>query len=127
MLLLVVHDQDSWDCKRLKTKLIERIESAGEPQTYKIRIACRELENWYLGDLQALEQVYPNSSASRLQNKARYRQVDTLTGTVEMRKITSDFSKMYCARTMGPIINLENNRSASFRQFLSGLQTLLAE
>ncbi|GHV69237.1 hypothetical protein FACS1894199_17650 [Bacteroidia bacterium] len=62
--ILIVHDQDSNDCKLLKQELINLCGNTGVP--FIIRIACRELENWYLGDMTAIESVYPETKASAL-------------------------------------------------------------
>jgi hypothetical protein len=51
---IVMRDQDTADCRRIKRKLATICTSAGRPQTV-IRIACRELEAFYLGDLKAVE------------------------------------------------------------------------
>lgn len=56
--MVVIHDQDSSNCKELKTK-IENLISPTQFQDYKIRIVCKELENWYFGDIDALEKVIP--------------------------------------------------------------------
>ena len=47
---IVLHDQDSADCRLIKQRLIEICREAGRPETL-VRIACRELESFYLGDL----------------------------------------------------------------------------
>jgi len=51
---VVVHDQDQADCLQLKGTLTELCRDAGRSDTL-VRIACRELEAWYLGDLAAVE------------------------------------------------------------------------
>ena len=109
--LLVVHDQDANDCLELKRELVDLIDGRhGGELAYCVRIACRELENWYLGSLAAVEEAYPRSKATRLLGKRRYRNVDVLAG----------------AQEMGPVIEIDGNRSPSFRQFTSGLRRLLS-
>ena len=49
-LFVIVRDQDSGDCVKIKEKLSNICLKAGKPDCL-IRIACRELESWYLGDL----------------------------------------------------------------------------
>lgn len=118
--LLVIHDQDSNDCLKLKEEL-NSICSILQPGDYLIRIACRELENWYLGDLESVESIYPDSKAAGFVNRARFRNPDVLNGSEEMMRLSSRFSKSHASREMGKIINLEQNRSASFNQLLSGI------
>lgn len=49
---IVIQDQDSWDCKKLKQKLVDLCKPTG--REYLVRIACHELESWYFGDLSAV-------------------------------------------------------------------------
>src|SRR3989339_224369 len=63
-LFVVLRDQDQGDCKKIKASLQERCRNAGKPHAL-IRIACRELENWYLGDLKAVAEVYSITSLAQ--------------------------------------------------------------
>ena len=118
--LLVIHDKDSNDCLILKAELIS-ICSDLQPGNYLIRIACKELENWYLGDLHSVDLVYPDSNASVMVHKAKFRDPDVLNGSEEMMKFSNRFSKSHASREMGKIINLDNNRSTSFNHLISGI------
>jgi len=51
---IVLRDQDRADCRKVKRALVARCIEAGRPDTV-VRIACRELEAFYLGDLRAVE------------------------------------------------------------------------
>ena len=53
---VVVHDQDSNDCVELKRELQGICAMSG--RQVLIRIACRELEAWYWGDLAAVSEAY---------------------------------------------------------------------
>jgi hypothetical protein len=56
--VIVIQDQNSSDCKKLKNSLIKLIiDNADIP--FLVRIVCRELEAFYLGDMRAVEKVYP--------------------------------------------------------------------
>lgn len=126
VLLIIIHDQDSSDCVELKRRIERLVQQEESSIRYLIRIACRELENWYLGDLGSVERLYPSSRASRLNPKSRkYRDVDKLTGSQEMKLLSREFSKTACATAMGVIIDFENNRSNSFNQLISGLDKIL--
>lgn len=54
---IIVHDQDSHDCQKLKKDLREICQNASDAQVL-IRIICHELESWFLGDLAAVAKAY---------------------------------------------------------------------
>lgn len=124
MYVLILIDQDSNDCHTLKSKILLQIPDNFE--NVVIRIVCKELENWYLGDLDSLATVYKGFNPKSLKNKAKYRNPDSLSGSEEVQKLIRDFTKTDAALRLGGIINIDNNRSVSFRNFLSGLQKLLS-
>lgn len=88
------------------------------------RIACRELENWYLGDFEAIEKVFAQVNANLFQKKAKFRNPDRLNGAEEMKKLTKDFSKAGTARKIAEHINLQQNNSNSFKQLLQGIRKI---
>lgn len=51
---VILRDQDSGDCRKIKQQLLDKCRSADKPFML-IRIASHELESWYLGDLNAVE------------------------------------------------------------------------
>jgi hypothetical protein len=122
--LLVIHDQDSNDCGKLKEELVSICPDL-KKEDFLIRIACKELENWYLGDLRSIELVYPDSKASQLINKSKFRNPDSLNGADEVLKLTSKFSKSHASRELGKIISLTENRSVSFNHLISGVSKFL--
>lgn len=125
VIILVIQDQDSSDCKVLKQSLVNLMEEARGDIKYLVRIACKELENWYLGDLKAVEQIYPKSKAGTQTNKAKFRNPDRLNGAEEMEKFSKEFAKVSCAREIAPIINIQSNKSVSFRHLVKGVLHLL--
>lgn len=122
--VLIIHDQDSNDCVKLKNSLKELCND-GIP--HLIRIACRELENWYLGDFRALESVFPEIKADKFLRKAKYRKPDRLNGAEELMQLTNRFAKIQTAREICKYINTESNNSTSFKHFIGGLQKLLVQ
>lgn len=122
--VLVIHDQDANDCIILKQKLLGLCNGATVPVL--VRIACKELENWYLGDLDSVQKVYPESKAATKKNKAKYKNPDKLNGAEEMAMLSANFTKTHAARELGSIIATEGNNSVSFGHFLSGLRQFLA-
>ncbi len=125
--LIIIQDQDSNDCIKLKESLRKLVEDNNTELPYLIRIACKELENWYLGDMQAIEKAYPNFKAIRHENKAKYRNPDNVFGAAEMEKLVKDFSKGIASRTIPNYMEIEANNSDSFNHLISGLQRFLTE
>ncbi|MBN1952584.1 MAG: DUF4276 family protein, partial [Bacteroidales bacterium] len=82
--LIVIHDQDSADCILLKKELRDLIIS-NSTITHLIRIACRELEAWYLGDLDALQAVYPRFKAEKYKNRKLFRNPDECQASHEIK------------------------------------------
>lgn len=123
--LILIHDQDSNDCKSLKDSLTALVKEVDRQLPALVRIACRELENWYLGDLEAVEQVYPDSKASKLKEKARFRNCDHLNGSEEMQRLSVNFTKSFASREIPKYMKLDTNRSVSFNHFIDGLRKFL--
>jgi hypothetical protein len=122
--LLIIHDQDSNECKVLKASLISECSNI-KSGDFLVRIACKELENWYLGDFGSIETVYPDIRISGLTRKAKFRNPDRLNGSEEMNILIRHFSKSHASRELGRIINIENNNSPSFNCLITGIAKLL--
>ena len=124
--LIVLCDQDSADCQIVKKKLRVICQENGHPQSL-IRIACRELESWYLGDLQAVENALELNGLARKQERARYRTPDNLAHAAqELERLTKRvYQKVSGSRQIGPHLDLNKNRSPSFGVFVAGIQGLL--
>ena len=54
---VIVRDKDSADCKEVKQRLTDLCVKAGRSDSV-VRIACHEMESWFLGDLAALGQAF---------------------------------------------------------------------
>ena len=122
---IILRDQDSGDCIQVKGKLQELCRSAGVNNAL-IRIVCRELESWFLGDLLAVESGLGIRNISGLQNKRKFRDPDKLGNpSEELKKLNHNhYNKISGARKISPYLDLENNKSKSFIQFLSGVDKL---
>ena len=70
---VVMRDQNGADCRDVKAKLVDLCLSGGRPDAL-VRIVCRELEAWYLGDRNALLQAFPEEPRyiERELNKRRF-------------------------------------------------------
>lgn len=123
--LIVIQDQDSNDCVVLKQGLIDLIQAQNLYQPHLVRIACKELENWYLGDMQAIEAVYPTFKAKTHQRKAKYRHSDNIFGADDLERQIKDFSKGYASKNIPKNMILDKNTSPSFNHLISGVQRFL--
>ena len=125
-LFLVMRDQDSADCQKVKKKLVEICTNAGKPHAL-VRVACRELESFYLGDLAAVEKGLNLANIAKLQNKSIYRDPDkAVNPRDELMKLTNDtYQNVMGSRKIAPFLSLENNRSRSINALITGLQRLL--
>ena len=125
---LVILDQDFEDCLKLKNELREKVASAGKSDMTLIRIACRELESFFFGDLAAVETALNVSGLSDQQNNSKYRNPDMIDyDGGELKRITSNkYRKGSGSREISRYLKLDgSNRSKSFNSLISGLRMLL--
>lgn len=126
-IFLIMRDQDSGDCREIKKGLQEKVRSAGKGDVSLVRIACHELESFYLGDLAAVEEGLSLSGLKERQEQGKYRNPDALANPAEeMYKITDfQYQKIAGSRAIAPLLNLEGgNRSRSFTVLLEGIEAL---
>ena len=123
----VIRDNDGADCLELKRKLVALCKSNGRPDTL-VRIACQELEAWYLGEPDALADAFENESLRGLERKRKYRNSDLVQRpSAEIERLVPEFSKVSGARRMARHLTRERNQSASFRIFMDGLEDFVRE
>lgn len=72
---VVMRDQDSGDCRAIKAKLADLCREAGQDGVL-VRVACRELESFYLGDLAAVEQGLGLKGLKMHQQGRKFREPD---------------------------------------------------
>lgn len=126
-IFIILRDQDSGDCKVIKTKLKQKCQEANKPQTI-VRIACRELESWYIADLAAVEKAYEVTNLSSQQNKKKFKNPDILgTPSKELQLLVPEYQKINGSRAIAPYLNLENGRSRSFDHFISVINKIIQE
>lgn len=143
---LVLVDKDDDDCAVLKSEL-ERIcllsqltsrTSAAGTATFDVinRIVIEELEAWYFGDVVALTQAWPGVSTT-LGQQAKFRDPDAIAGGTHETLLRvlqragyfrglDRLPKIDSARRMGSMVERTRNQSASFQQFVTGLDELVA-
>lgn len=120
--MVILHDQDSADCRILKSNLLEKCGDYSIP--IKIRIVCRELESWYLGDLTAIERAYPEFKSNKYIGKAQFRNPDLLNAKDKLKKILPEYKEIASSREISKYLEIEQNKSESFRQFVTGIQSI---
>jgi hypothetical protein len=137
----VLVDRDDDDCLVLKKQLEDHAANArlttpaSDGVSFQVlnRIVVEELEAWFLGDPEALNQAYPKVPVS-LANQARYRDPDAIKGgTWEALEAVlikhgyhrSGLRKMQAATEIAQHMNVESNRSKSFQVFRDGVRRLV--
>jgi hypothetical protein len=140
--IVILVDEDRSDCDALKERM-EQAASAAKLITRTMagslnsharfqvlnRIAIEELEAWFFGDAQALNQAYLKVSKT-LAGRSRYQDPDSITGGTweslerELKKagyFTGGLRKIEAAKTISAFMEPERNNSKSFQVFRDGL------
>ena len=118
---VIVRDQDSADCIQVKEALKKLVDPYNRPVL--IRIACRELESWYFGDLQAVSKAY-GADVNQLSKKSKYRNPDAMGNPKdELLKLFPRHQQIDGARKIAVHMDIENNTSDSFNCFVSGVRS----
>ena len=123
---IVMRDQDSEECRQIKERLVQKCRNAGRDDAL-VRIACHELESFYLGDLTAVEQAYGVHLSS--QRSRKYRTPDALANAAdELKNITkNEYQKIDGSRRIAEHLKLDgSNCSKSFNVLISGIQRIVA-
>ena len=125
---VVLRDKDSGDCLVIKDRLATICRESGKAGTL-VRIACHELESWYLGDLRAVEQGLGIDGLARRQGSRKFCDPDRLANPVqELERLTSKgYQKISGSRSIGPHLSTDDNRSHSFKVFVSGVARMVEE
>ncbi len=130
--ILITIDQDGEDCRSLKNDLENIIKNKCHCP-HKIRIICRELESWFLGDLEAIARSYPRFKADQYRNKSDFKNIDASKQkpSVALLKIIPDFkglerlSKVAVAEKISQNLDLQNNTSTSFNATIGAIKQLI--
>ena len=120
---IVLRDQDRADCREVKRALVDCCDRAGRPDAI-VRIACRELEAFYLGDLRAVELGLRVTGLLPKQKKAKFRDPDHLHfPSLELEKLTGkQYQKVAGSRAIAPHLNLESPGSRSFHHLIQAIR-----
>ncbi len=124
---VILRDQDGGDCVAIKQKLTDLCRQT-DHKNVLVRIACHELESFYLGDLPAVEKGLGLKGIAEQQNTSKFRLPDHLGNpSEEMTMLTrGKYQKMAGSRAIAPHLNLSANRSHSFNVLLAGIRRLVA-
>jgi hypothetical protein len=122
---IIVRDKDKADCIELKQRLVQLCSDAGRADSL-VRIACHELESWFLGDLAAVEQAFSIENLSVKQKTKKYRDPDKLANaSEELAKLVKGYRKVSGAEKIATHMIINKNYSHSFNCFISGINRLI--
>lgn len=119
---IIMRDQDSSDCTKIKQNLQRKCLEANKPNAV-IRIACKELESWYLADLMAVSRAYDTPNLANHQDKEKYRNPDILNGpSLELKRLIPEYQKIDGSRRIAQYLDINNSRSKSFFHFIKSIK-----
>jgi hypothetical protein len=119
---IVVRDSDNGDCRALKQRLVGLCRARPEAV---VRIACQELEAWYLGDPAALAAAFGDARLAEIGQRARFRDPDGVVQPARaLVELVPSFQKVSGARLLGPLLDPARNMSSSFRALIDAVQRL---
>jgi len=127
---IVLRDQDSHPaCVDLKKRLLDLCAATGKAERCLVRIACRELETFYLADLLAVEKGLAMDGLSGLQQSRKFRNPDLLgSPNAELKTLTkSAYEKVAGSRAIGQYLALDNARSPSFLNLIAAIRRMESE
>jgi hypothetical protein len=120
---VVLRDQDSGDCITIKRRLKTLCEQSNKPDTL-VRIVCRELESWFLGDLAAIEAGLDLTGLAQRQGEKKFRNPDNHNNAKQILTELTDgrYRRTSSAREISYHLDPQNNTSHSFRVFVEGVK-----
>jgi hypothetical protein len=122
---VIVHDKDRANCIEVKNRLVQLCVQAGRPDSL-VRIACHELESWFLGDLAAVEKAFNIKKLAEQQQNRKYKIPDKLSNaSEELEKLVKGYRKISGAKKIATHMTIEQNYSHSFNCFITGVNGLI--
>ncbi len=122
---VVMRDQDSANCRQVKDNIVQLCKTAGRPDVL-VRVVCRELEAWYIGEPGALGRAFPEARTRvvRELRRSRYRDPDAVVRPSDaIAEMIPEFQKLSGARRMADFLSREN-LSRSFQVIVEGVEEL---
>lgn len=125
---IVLRDQDAGDCRLIKSQLKALCEEAGKPDAV-VRIACRELEAFFLGDLNAVELATGVSRLHERQGAEKFRATDEIQQPARELKILvgEHYRKIAGARSIAAYLDLNRPGSRSFGHLLGAIRSAVQQ
>ena len=125
---VIVRDNDGADCEAVLKRITGLCAAAGRPDTL-VRLACQELEAWYLGDLAAVAAAFELPKANSPAHRKKFAAPDAWQKpSVELERLAPCFQKGAGARAMAQHLREpEHNRSYSYGKFVTGVRRLAGE
>ncbi|CAK0747669.1 DUF4276 family protein [uncultured Gammaproteobacteria bacterium] len=118
---VVIRDKDRDDCVGLKQSLVTLCAKAGRPDTL-VRIACHELEAWYIGDPAGMATAFASPALAAIAKKKKFRNPDIIQKpSLEIKILYPGFQKIRGARSVADHLSYTRNNSKSFRILIEGL------
>lgn len=123
---IVMRDQDAGDCRKIKDNLLVKCQEVGKPDAV-VRIACHELESFYLGDLKAVEQGLEVKGLAKMQSQRQYRDPDSFPNPAnKLSMLTKCYEKVSGSRAIGRHLNLNDNKSRSFNVLVKAIKDIVS-
>jgi hypothetical protein len=121
---VIVRDCHAEDCRKLKSRLKRLCEREKRPTTL-VRIVCRELESWFLGDLEAVAKAFGRPGVAKLSRKRKFRDPDSLANASdELRRLVPEYQKRSGARAISTLMAPGRNSSHSFGVFWKSVRDM---
>ncbi len=127
---IVMRDQDATpDCRVAKEALLARCAEAGRQGVALVRIACHELESFYLADLAAVEAGLGMNGLAKHQSTAKFRDPDALQNPSKKLLVLTKqrYQKVSGSRVIGQHLDVGNERSSSFKNLIAGIKRMEQE
>ncbi|MBF0097250.1 MAG: DUF4276 family protein [Magnetococcales bacterium] len=138
VVVVLVDLDDRADCRQFKQQLMACLTTCDPPPRCLFRIAIRELESWFLGDLAAIQSGYPSAGADPLLCVSEVEggwaelahlilppeEVEGIKADKRSARLT-DYKRDW-AKRIAPFMEVESNRNLSFQHFRDGLRCFAA-
>lgn len=120
----VIRDNDGGDCVQLKAALRRLCDESGRADTV-VRIACQEMEAWYLGEPSALAGAFDAPKLRDLGRRDKYRDPDAVARpSAVLERLIPKFQKVSGARRMADYLSRTGNTSCSFRVLMDSIEAM---
>lgn len=117
---IILCDADNKNCIERKRQLFDLVPHAKRSRTI-VRIACRELEAWYIAQPEALRRG--GAIKNKISKRMLSRDPDQIDNIKEFsKKFIYQRGQIDLARKIGPYLNPEDEKSKSFYHFIIALR-----